>query len=129
MGVAHHSNYARFMEIARVQWMRDLGIMPFHIPHGEQVLGVTRMTMEFLKPCVFDDEIEIRLEARLQGAVLEIRYAIWLDRIGAYICLGETDLVPLIAQRLVPTRFSMPLRATLRSLPWSEVWPTDPSKP
>lgn len=126
MGVVHHSNYVRIMEVARVAWMRKLGLMPHHIPQGPQVLGVTRLTVEFVKPCVFDDEITVCLEGRLNGARFEIRYALWLDRLKSYVCFGETDLVPLTAASLAPTRFAVDLRATLRALPWSEHWPPNP---
>lgn len=127
MGVVHHSNYVRIMEVGRVAWMKELGLMRFHIPHGPQVLGVTHLNVEFLKPCLFDDEITICLEGRLNGAVFEIRYALWLERLKAFVCYGETDLVPLSAETLVPTRFPVEMRTTLRALPWSETWP--PTQP
>ncbi len=123
MQVVHHSNYVRIMEVARVAWMRELGLMKFHIPHGAQVLGVTHLDVKFLKPALFDDEVCIGLEARLNGARLQIRYAMWLERLGAFIAIGETDLVPMVAATLVPTRFPLEMRERLRSLPWSDEWP------
>jgi acyl-CoA thioester hydrolase len=123
MGVVHHSNYVRIMEVARVAWMRELGLMQFHIPYGAQVLGVTRLNVSFLKPSVFDDDICIALEGRLNGARLEIRYALWLERLDSFVAFGETDLVPMTADKLVPTRFAIEMREKLRSLPWSADWP------
>jgi acyl-CoA thioester hydrolase len=128
MGVVHHSNYVRIMEVARVHWMRGLGLMDFHIPKGENVLGVTKLNVEFLRSCVFEDEIQVCLEGRLNGARLEIRYAMWLERISEFVALGQVDLVPMVASRLVPTRFPLPLRTTLRELPWSEQWPPTSSQ-
>ncbi len=126
MGVVHHSNYVRIMEVARVAWMRELGLMKFHIPEGAHVLGVTRLNVEFLRSSRFDDEILVCLEGRLNGARLEIRYALWLERIGEFVARGDTDLVPLVAARLVPTRFPIEMREPLRQLPWSEQWPPSP---
>lgn len=123
MGVAHHSNYVRMMEVARVAWMRELGVMPFHIPEGPNVLGVTKLNLEFLKPCIFDDEVLICLEGRLECARLQIRYALWLERLGCMVAKGETELVPMVASTLVPTRFPMELRENLRKTPWSLNWP------
>lgn len=125
MGVVHHSNYVRIMEVARVAWMRELGMMTFHIPEGPNVLGVTSLKVDFLRSCVFDDEILVALEGRLDGARLHIRYALWLERIGEFVALGHVDLVPLAAARLVPTRFPVDLRKQLRELPWSETWPPE----
>lgn len=123
MGVVHHSNYVRIMEVGRVAWMSHLGLMKFHIPYGETVLGVTNLKVEFRRPCLFDDQILVCLQGRLVGAILEIRYALWLERLKEFVAFGETDLVPLTADRLVPTRFPMEMRATLRALPWDEQWP------
>ncbi len=123
MGVVHHSNYVRIMEVARVAWMRELEIMPFHIPIGPNVLGVTRLSLEFLKPCRFEDEIVIYLEGKLEGARIKIRYALWLDREREFIAHGETDLVPLVASTLKPTRFPLEFREKLRTQPWSFTWP------
>ncbi|CAN5644636.1 hypothetical protein BH10BDE1_BH10BDE1_11780 [soil metagenome] len=123
MGVVHHSNYVRIMEVARVEWMRELGLMKFHIPYGAQVLGVTRLNVSFLKPARFDDDVCVGLEGRLNGARLEIRYVLWLERLGQFVAVGETDLVPMVADKLVPTRFPIEMRASLRSLPWSSEWP------
>jgi acyl-CoA thioester hydrolase len=127
MGVVHHSNYIRIMEVARVGWMRDLGLMKFHIPEGAHVLGVIALNVEFLRPCIFDDELLVCLEGRLNGARLEIRYALWLERIGEFVALGRTDLVPMVAARLVPSRFPLEMRAPLRESPWREQWPPLPS--
>ena len=131
MGVVHHSNYVRIMEVARVAWMRDLGLMQFHIPYGAQVLGVTRLNVQFLKPCRFDDDVCIALEGRMNGARLEFRYALWLERLGAFVAIGETELVPMTADKLEPTRLPREMREKLRALPWSAEWPpkSPPSMP
>lgn len=123
MGVTHHANYVRMMEVARVAWMRDLGVMPFHIPVGPNVLGVTKLSLEFLKPSVFEDEVTIFLEGKLEGARLVIRYALWLERLHDFVAHGETQLVPLVASTLKPTRFTIELREKLRKEPWSFTWP------
>ena len=123
MGVVHHSNYARILEAARVAWMRELEIMSFHIPIGPNVLGVTKLSLEFLKPCRFEDEIVVYLEGKLEGVRLKIRYALWLDRARDFVAVGETELVPLVASTLKPTRFPMALRENFRKQPWSFTWP------
>ena len=123
MGVVHHSNYIRIMEAGRVAWMKSLGFMKEHIPHGPMVLAVTKIEIDYRRPARFDDEIEVVLEGRLVGALLDIRYALWVDRVGEWIATGRTELTPLNAATLVPTRFSLPVRETLRHQSLSDVWP------
>jgi acyl-CoA thioester hydrolase len=125
MGVVHHSNYIRIMETARVAWLREIGVMQLHIPHGPMVLGVTKLDVEFKRPAKFDDEMAVFLQGRLNGSVMEIRYAIWVQRLGEYAAFGATDLAPLRSDTLVPTRFPMEWRRRLRELPWNEAWPLD----
>ncbi|MBN8541344.1 MAG: acyl-CoA thioesterase [Deltaproteobacteria bacterium] len=123
MGVVHHSNYIRIMEIARGAWLRELGAMQLHIPYGPMVLGVTNVNVDFRRSAKFDDELTVQLQGRLNGSLLEIRYAIWLDRIRDFACFGSTELALLRADTLVPTRFPMEWRTRLRELPWNEAWP------
>lgn len=126
MGVVHHSNYIRIMEVARVAWLRDLGAMQFHIPYGPMLLGVTNVNVDFKRPARFDDELTVYLQGRLNGSLLEVRYAIWLERIGEYAAFGATDLALLRADTLVPTRYSLEWRKRLRELPWNQAWPNTP---
>jgi len=123
MGVVHHSNYIRIMEIARGAWLRELGVMQLHIPYGPMVLGVTNVNVDFKRSAKFDDELVVQLQGRLHGPILEIRYAIWLDRIRDFACFGSTELALLRADHLTPTRFPMEWRTRLRELPWNEAWP------
>lgn len=123
MGVVHHSNYVRIMEMARVAWLREMGVMQLHIPHGPMVLGVTNLKVEFRRPLRFDDEMHVRVQGRLEGTVFRTQYAVWSPRLNEYAALGWVDLVLMKADTLQPSRFPMEMRAQLRELPWSDRWP------
>lgn len=123
MGVVHHSNYIRMMEMARVAWLRQMGVMQLHIPHGPMVLGVTNLDVQFRRPVKFDDEILIRVQGRLEGSFFRTQYAIWSPRLKDFAALGRVDLVLMRADTLQPTRFPVEMRAELRELPWSDRWP------
>ncbi len=125
MGVVHHSNYIRFMELARVDFLRRVGVMGLHIPHGDHVLGVLKLAIEFKKPCRFDDEIEIFVEGRIKGARLWLRYAIWLETTQAWLATGETELALMTAGHLRPTRFSKAFVERLEATPLSPHWPPE----
>ncbi len=124
MGVAHHGSYIHFFEEARVDWLRELGLMAIHIPQGPYIFAVADLNCQYLKPALFDDKLEIFVECRVDGARLEFRYAIWLERIEAYVATGVTRLVPM-GRDLRVRRLPADAREKLASLPWSEQWPPE----
>ncbi len=77
MGVVHHSNYVRWLEMARVRWMdehhrsyRDYVAEGFHF-------ATTRVEVDYHRGVAFDDEVEVAtwLE-RVRGASLAMAYAL-----------------------------------------------------
>ena len=61
MGITHHSNYVRFMEEARVDWMDQLGY-GFDRMEAEGVVSpVVAVECRYRQPSTFKDIIEIRV--------------------------------------------------------------------
>ena len=59
MGITHHSNYIRFMEEARVDWMDQLGF-GFERMEAEGVVSpVVSVECRYRQPSTFKDVIEI----------------------------------------------------------------------
>lgn len=58
-GVIYHAGYLRFMERARTEWLRSLGLNQQRLRDEEGlVFIVTAMEIEFLSPGRLDDELE-----------------------------------------------------------------------
>lgn len=73
-GIVYHANYLKFIERARSEWVRSLGIDQRRMKaETGTVFAVRWMESDFLKPAVFDDEliVETRLD-RLEGASLHL---------------------------------------------------------
>ena len=74
-GYVYHASYLRFMERGRTEYLRASGITSSSL-HAEEdglVLVVSRMTLDFLRPAVIDDELTVATaleEAR--GAVIKL---------------------------------------------------------
>lgn len=69
-GIVYYANYLKFIERARTEWVRDLGVDQVALKANEGlVFAVRRIEADFLSPARFDDDltIETRLEA-LTGA-------------------------------------------------------------
>lgn len=66
MGITHHSNYIRFMEEARIHFLKEAG-WPYNKLEEEGVISpVVGVTCDYKKTTTFPDELEIAV------AVLEV---------------------------------------------------------
>lgn len=62
-GVVYHGSYVHFLDRARCEWLRALGIEQHHLQQTEDVvLAVREMRMDFLKPARLDDMVQVTVE-------------------------------------------------------------------
>ncbi len=95
-GVVYYANYLRFIERARTEALRDLGVDQAALKRDRGlVFVVCRLTIDYLAPALFDDLLEVRTRiARLRGASLEMAQEVWrgetcLSRAAVTIaCMG-----------------------------------------
>ncbi len=78
-GVVYYANYLRFIERGRTEALRDLGIDQLALKRDRGlVFVVSRLTIDYLSPAVFDDLLEVRTRVtRLRGASLEMAQEVW----------------------------------------------------
>lgn len=122
MGVVHHSNYVRIFEEARVAWLRDRELTHIHTPVGPYTFAVVHVDVRYLKSARFDDLVRVYLQGRLQGVRIQYRYAIWCDRVGAWLTEGSTELVPVDANLKV-ARLPKEVVEVFARDGWDETWP------
>lgn len=90
MGIVHHANYIRYLELSRIAWM-DLHDRPYrdYVEEGLH-FATTRVEFDYRKPAVFDDWIEITTWLDwVRGVSLAMRYEI--KRGEDVIGLGATE--------------------------------------
>jgi acyl-CoA thioester hydrolase len=89
-GVVYYANYLRFIERARTEALRDLGIDQAALKRDRGlVFVVRRLTIDYLAPALFDDVLEVRTRiARLRGASLEMAQEVW----RAETCLSRATV-------------------------------------
>lgn len=59
-GVVYYANYLKFMERARTEWLRQLGIEQTQLKQQHQVIFVVRqVTVDYLKPAWFNDLLQV----------------------------------------------------------------------
>jgi acyl-CoA thioester hydrolase len=106
-GVVYYANYFRFMERARTEWLRALGVDQVALMREERrIFVVTRTQADFLVPARFNDEIVVT--ARLAGlsrASFDIEQNIYRDGLdGELLLRGSVQAAYLNADTLRPTR-------------------------
>ncbi len=64
-GVVYHAGYLRFMERARSEWMRALGVDQMAFKQATGLAFMVRdMQIDFLKPGLLDDELSVTVEVK-----------------------------------------------------------------
>ncbi|MFD1096554.1 acyl-CoA thioesterase [Salegentibacter chungangensis] len=104
MGVVHHGNYAQYLEIARIDWLSELGISYKTMEEEGIMLPVFEMSFKFKKPAVFDDNLKI--ETRLKqppNVKIEFEYLIYNEK-GDLLTTASTVLVFMDAKSKRPVR-------------------------
>ena len=76
-GIVHHSNYIRWFETGRVEFLRELGIDLNEMMSDGILFPIIEVSAKFHAPAKFDDELEIETTAEaLTKAKMKFNYAI-----------------------------------------------------
>jgi acyl-CoA thioester hydrolase len=104
-GVVYHASYLRFLERARTEWLRDLGVdqMAFKESTGLAFM-VHRMEIDFLKPALLDDELTVTVEVKERRAA-SILFAQTITRAdGTALIQAQVRAACVDLKRMQPAR-------------------------
>ena len=91
MGITHHSNYIRWMEEARVDFLDQIGYGYAKMESESIISPVIGIECEYKKTTTFDDEICIRPEIEsFNGIKLVIRYTMTNVQTGDLVLKGKS---------------------------------------
>ena len=69
-GVVYYANYLRFIERARSEWIREIGIDQIKMRDDEKIIFVvTKLKAEYLVPASFDDVLTIASKIKVVSPV------------------------------------------------------------
>jgi len=104
MGVVYHGNYAQYLEMARVEWLRMLGISYKKMEEDGIMLPVISLSINYLKPALYDDLITVKVILNKKPAVrIEFDYEI-TNEAGDLLATANTVLVFMDMKRKRPTK-------------------------
>ncbi len=90
MGIVHHANFVRYLELARVAWM-DAHDRPYREYVAEGLhFATTRVEVDYRRSAAFDDVLEISTWLEwVRGASLRMAYTV--QRGDEILAVGATE--------------------------------------
>ncbi len=91
MGITHHSNYIRWMEEARVDFMADIGYDYAALEDMGIVSPVLSVSCDYKKATTFRDDISIKVTVKeYKGVKLHLEYEM-KNASGEIVCLAMSS--------------------------------------
>jgi len=104
MGIVHHSNYLRYFEVARLEWLSFLGVSYNAMEQEGVIMPVIEVNLSYKTPALFEDKliVEVRLD-EAPKVKMKFSYSIRNQK-DQIVCLGETTLAFLNSKTRKPVR-------------------------
>ena len=111
-GIVYHASYLRFVERARTEMLRCLGLDHGSLRQSEGLtFAVRRVEVDFRAPAVLDDQLVVRTQlSHLRGASIDLVQEVW--RTERVLVDARIRLV-LLDRHGRAARLPAPLRAAL----------------
>ena len=115
MGIAHHSNYPVWFEVARTDFIKASGISYTDVEKAGIITPLTGLTVRYKQAAFYEDELSIHIKlTRLTPVRLEFSYEVIRENPRALIATGTTshgmvskDLVPVNVKKEHPKIYRM----------------------
>ncbi|WP_108483326.1 tol-pal system-associated acyl-CoA thioesterase [Oceaniglobus ichthyenteri] len=93
-GIVYYANYLKYIERARSDWVRELGIDQGALRDAGQVFAVARIEADYVIPARFDDALQVQTRiVRCTGARLVLAQDVCRD--GQVVFAAQVTLVAL----------------------------------
>ncbi|WP_396600721.1 acyl-CoA thioesterase [Algibacter sp. R77976] len=93
MGVVYHGNYALYLEMGRIEWLRKLGVSYKSMEENGIMLPVVSLNINYKKPAGYDEVINVKTQLKKwPTAKIEFEYEI-TNQNGEILTTASTILV------------------------------------
>ncbi|MFI3317165.1 MAG: thioesterase family protein [Rikenellaceae bacterium] len=104
MGIIHHSNYIRYFEAARCDFMRSLGLSYAEVEARGIMMPILDVASHYISPLYFDEDITIKISLFEEPKVrITFHYEI-INSKGKVANYGSTTLGFMYSDTRRPTR-------------------------
>ncbi len=91
MGIVHHSNYIRWFEEARLEYMEELGLGYAQMEEEGIISPVLSVEADYLRMLYFGNQVTIEAYVReYNGIKLTVGYEVVSDETGKVHCRGSS---------------------------------------
>lgn len=119
MGIAHHSNYPIWYEVARTDLMKKMGMTYSEMEQQGLILPLLELQCKYISAAYYEDKLIVEVELKQLTAVkMEFEYAIFRDGEEKPINVGRTlhalvgkDLKPVNVKKEYPELYQKLLSA------------------
>lgn len=92
MGVVYHGNYAQYLEVGRLEWLRALDISYKKMEEDGVILPVVSISIKYKKSACYDDVINVKTQlVKPPTASIEFEYEI-TNEAGEILATANTVL-------------------------------------
>lgn len=121
MGITHHSNYIRWMEEARINFLEQIGFAYDKLENDGIISPVIAIECDYKTTTTFGDSIEINVEIEeFKGVKLIIKYTMKNIKTKELVLIGKTkhcfvnkDNKPILLKKVFP-EFDKKLKESIK---------------
>jgi len=104
MGIVYHGNYAQYLEIGRIEWLRNFGISYKKMEERGIMLPVISLSINYKKSARYDDVIYVKTQlSKMPSATIEFDFEI-LNESREILTYAKVKLAFMNMETNRPTR-------------------------
>ena len=115
-GVVYHSNYLKFMERARTEWLRSVGIDQHQLKQHDHIMFVVhRIDIQYRLPARFNDDLIVKSELKdIGSSKIEFRQMIYRE--NEMLIDASVDIACIDSEKFKPVRIPSTVKEIMESL-------------
>ncbi len=104
MRIVYHGNYAQYLEMGRIEWLRKLGISYKKMEESGIMLPVISLNINYISPAMYDDLITLKTTLVKKPTVrIEFEYELYNEK-NKLLTTAKTSLAFINMSNNKPTR-------------------------
>lgn len=116
-GVVYYANYLKFMERARSEWLRTLGVEQDALRQQNGVLlMVHRLSVNYVKPAKFNELLQVSVEIKQIGRAKIVFAQQVSNGLGQIFCEGDVTIACVSEQHGKAMAFPVELQQILKGV-------------
>lgn len=112
-GIVYYVNYLKYMERARSEWLRQLGLTQSSLMEAGIQLVVHRLDCRYIRPAHLDDELLADAEI-VDHSACRIRFLQRITLDGEPLCEASVEVACVDTTRLRPIRWPSTIATVLK---------------